>query len=221
MGRSALRFRVGIAPLVLVCSCFMASVNAASSTMLERAHPAPGLNPNHELPLVEVHLEDHEKEPLAPDDVVNPFLEPLSAIGGACDLNGDGVCNCGDIDQLTDVLAGGGMNPELDLDGNGIVDFDDRDYLITNLMDSTLGDADQDGVFDPGDLISVFSDGFYDDPMPSRPVSYCEGDWNGDGVFDSSDIVLAFEESVFTPEPSASLLFVFGLCGTLLSRRQA
>jgi hypothetical protein len=53
------------------------------------------------------------------------------------------------------------------------------------------GDSNLDGRFDSADLISVFSQGEYEDDEVGNS-SWQEGDWNGDGEFNTSDLVEAF-----------------------------
>ncbi len=54
-----------------------------------------------------------------------------------------------------------------------------------------VGDSNRDGVFDSGDLVTVFVAGEYEDDIPDNST-FEEGDWNGDGDFDSGDLVEAF-----------------------------
>ena len=136
-----------------------------------------------------------------------------------CDLNGDGICTCADIDFLTNAVANGSDDPQLDLNGDGIVDPKDRDFLIEDVFGIPYGDVNFDGQFDTNDLVDVFQAGLYDETYTGTPVSFCEGDWNGDGVFDSTDIVLAFRENggptalpnTAVPEPDGVLLVVIGI----------
>ena len=55
-----------------------------------------------------------------------------------------------------------------------------------------IGDSNQDGVFDPADLVQVFLTGKYED-ADAINITFDDGDWNQDGEFDSSDLVLAFQ----------------------------
>jgi hypothetical protein len=50
------------------------------------------------------------------------------------------------------------------------------------------GDANEDGRFDPSDIVLVMLGGKY---LTSEYATWREGDWNGDGRFDSLDIVAA------------------------------
>jgi hypothetical protein len=65
------------------------------------------------------------------------------------------------------------------------------------------GDSNHDGLFNSGDLVTVFQAGEYEDPI-SDNSTFEEGDWNGDGDFDSRDIVFAFQSGgyVFAAGPA-------------------
>ena len=60
------------------------------------------------------------------------------------------------------------------------------------LRQASVGDSNNDGVFNSADLVDVFSMGQYEDDIAGNS-SFVEGDWNGDGEFDSSDFVTAFQ----------------------------
>ncbi|MDG2385206.1 MAG: Ig-like domain-containing protein [Pirellulaceae bacterium] len=59
-----------------------------------------------------------------------------------------------------------------------------------------VGDVNNDGVFNPSDLVLVFQAGKYEDHIPKNAI-FEEGDWNGDGDFNSNDLVLAFQVGAF------------------------
>lgn len=113
-----------------------------------------------------------------------------------------------------------------DVDGDGDIDFNDRERWILDIQNSYFGDSNLDGVFDSKDLVAVFQTAEYDDGIEDNST-WGEGDWNGDGDFDSKDLVLAFQYAgydqgprvaQFVPEPSAIALFVVGALA-LASRR--
>ena len=83
-------------------------------------------------------------------------------------------------------------DPRYDLDGNGRVNVLDAAYLIQVVMDSMIGDANLDGLFDSADMVQIFQIGQYEDDI-AQNSGWAAGDWNGDGEFDSSDFVLAFQ----------------------------
>lgn len=162
---------------------------------------------------------DHELFPVDSDadfvpagDISDVALSSylLSTATLPCDLNGDRICSCADIDLLTRTIGEGRENALYDLNQDDVVDAEDREFLIRDLMHLPYGDSNLDGVFDSSDLVLVFRAGHYNDPDVSGTLSYCEGDWNGDGIFDSSDLVLAFQggyetsprQAVIVPEPA-------------------
>ena len=145
-------------------------------------------------------------------DVALP-LYLLSTAKLPCDLNGDRVCDCADIDLLTLAIGEGRDGALYDLNQDNVVDPEDREFLLKDLMHVPYGDSNLDGVFDSSDIVLVFKAGHYNDPNVDGVLSYCEGDWNGDGIFDSSDLVLAFQggyessarQAVMVPEPAVWL----------------
>ena len=63
-----------------------------------------------------------------------------------------------------------------------------RSYVVGYYDGIVVGDSNDDGKFDSGDIATVFRAGKYE---TNEPATYEEGDWNFDCVFDSSDIVYA------------------------------
>ena len=59
----------------------------------------------------------------------------------------------------------------------------------------TMGDVNLDGVFDSGDLVSIFKAATYEDFI--KFASYSTGDFNCDRVFDSNDLVAVFEAGTY------------------------
>jgi hypothetical protein len=143
-----------------------------------------------------------------------------SPLGPPGDYNGDGHANVWDIDLQA--LATGASNPyiaEFDENGDGLLDAVDRDIWVHQHTRTYFGDADLDGEFDSGDLVSVFVAGEYEDRMFGNST-WSTGDWDGDGDFSSSDLVLALADGGYeagqrpaaVSEPSSHRLLTLALC---------
>ena len=111
------------------------------------------------------------------------------------DLTNDGELTADDIDHLFAAIRANDQSTKFDLDQNGTVDHEDADRLIRHEFQSTLGDANLDGIFDTNDIIHVFQFGRFQQPTEA---SWESGDWNGDGYFDTSDLIAAFVSTVFS-----------------------
>ena len=132
-----------------------------------------------------------------------------------------------DIDQLTRIATSGTNEAYYDLNGDQLVDFDDRSFWVKDLKHTWFGDANLDGEFNSGDLVAVFAAGEYQDNIPLNS-GWATGDWNGDGDFTSVDFVEAFADGGYeqgrrqvnaVPEPSPVILFV-GVLLRIILRRQ-
>lgn len=133
----------------------------------------------------------------------------------AGDFDEDGVLDVDDVDLLATEIREGGHDVVFDVDLNGDVSSNDRRVWITDLAKTFFGDANLDGEFNSGDLVSVFTAGSYE---TRDAAGWAEGDWTGDGIFSSADLVLAFQDGGYeqgpraavssVPEPSFSLLII-------------
>ena len=113
-----------------------------------------------------------------------------------------------------------GLNQVSIVPGGAVVNFDDVES-ISAICDSCLaplpaviaqspnqnpswviGDANNDGVFDSSDLVTVFVAGEYENGI-ANDSTFAEGDWNGDSEFDSSDLVLAFQSGKYVAKSEA------------------
>ena len=113
-----------------------------------------------------------------------------------CDINQDGSCDCQDLDLLSAELASGGNALMFDLDGSGVVDFDDllvwladagarpEHFAATGGNPFLLGDANLDGTVDGGDFLLWNLHKF------SASDAYCDGDFNADGSVDGEDFLI-------------------------------
>jgi hypothetical protein len=108
------------------------------------------------------------------------------------DFDANGVVDAVDINLLFEQLRSPTPDTRFDLTGDGAVDDQDRDTLILEILDTTYGDANLDGIFDSNDLIRIFVAGKYEDGVPLNAL-WEEGDWDGDGECGTADLVLAFQ----------------------------
>ena len=130
------------------------------------------------------------------------------------DFNGDGVVDAVDINLLFVEMRA--LDPDLtfDLTDDGLVNDDDRDEMIHEILGTTYGDANLNGVFNSGDFVIVFQAGKYEDGIPLN-TGWEEGDWDGDGSFDTSDMVLAFQDGGYEAEDAPPAMIADALQANL------
>ena len=119
------------------------------------------------------------------------------------DVNGDGKIDAEDIDLLCQAIRQGLQMPAHDLDGSGNVDEDDLRFLVRNILNTTPGDANLDGLFNSSDLVKVFQAGQYEDLLEDNS-GWATGDWSCDGDFTSSDLVAAFQTGAYERPAAAA-----------------
>ena len=93
----------------------------------------------------------------------------------------------------------GSRNPRYDHNRDGVVNHTDVEYLVFDILQTTLGDANLDGIFNSNDFIYVFQIGEYEDAIPNNS-GWADGDWNCDREFTSEDIVAAFQLGGYVAE---------------------
>ena len=158
----------------------------------------------------------------------------LSAGGGAGvpgDVNGDGMVDATDIDDVAAAVLANSMDLKFDVNGDGAVSDDDRVFIVkdTDILNTWIGDANLDGEFNSSDFVSVFTGGQYEDAVDGNS-GWADGDWNGDGDFTSGDFVAAFSDGGFemgprsavaaVPEPTSAVLTLIALMGLTRLRRK-
>jgi hypothetical protein len=142
------------------------------------------------------------------------------------DFNSDGNLTNVDIDMLSAEVRAGTNTAGFDLTSDNLVNMADQDQWVNVLKKTYYGDANLDGLFDSGDLVSVFTVGEYEDTTAGNS-GWADGDWNGDAEFNSGDFVQAFSAGGYeqgprpagaaVPEPSTLAILVCG--ATLLAMR--
>lgn len=105
------------------------------------------------------------------------------------DVNLDNILDVRDIDRLTQQIAVGSVNPQFDVNEDGVVNATDVAVWIQDIANTWTGDVNLDGEFNSRDLIEIFVAGGFES---DEPAVWSQGDWNADGLFSSSDLVAAF-----------------------------
>ncbi|MCA9217145.1 MAG: PEP-CTERM sorting domain-containing protein [Planctomycetales bacterium] len=144
-------------------------------------------------------------------------------LGG--DYNGNGVLDAADIDLLATAVMENSDDLRFDANADGAVTGDDRQFWVTELANTWIGDSNMDGEFNSTDFVVVFGAGEYEDELTANST-WATGDWNGDKEFNSSDFVAAFSDGGYekgprpapVPEPSATILLLMA-CVMFVHRR--
>lgn len=130
-------------------------------------------------------------------------LTLANGVGVLGDFNGNGERDPEDLDLLADAMIA--ETPGFDLDEDGDVDFDDRNFWVETLANTYMGDANFDGQFNSSDFVTVFTPAKYE---TGEEATWVEGDWTGDKKFDSSDFVVAFQGQGYEKGPREGGLMV-------------
>jgi hypothetical protein len=154
------------------------------------------------------------------DPGISAYVLSLTEGGGGLtgDFNNDGVLDAADIDDLTTQVVGGSNPAAYDLNADALVNSVDMSVWVKDLFNSWIGDANLDGQFNSGDLVSVLASGTYEADIDSV---WTTGDFTGDGRTDSSDLVAALADGGYeagpraavasVPEPGSAMLVLMGL----------
>ena len=151
----------------------------------------------------------------------------------AGDYNGNGSLDAADLDMQAQAIAGGQHPKAYDLNGDDLVNFNDRQMWVDDLKNTWIGDANLNGEFNSGDMVQVFARGKYE---TLETAGWEDGDFNGDTLFGSGDMVAAFVGGGYekglkpggpnpavsaVPEPSSVLLALLGVLSLVgLARRR-
>ena len=130
---------------------------------------------------------------------VGAFESPLISVtidvtidAATGDLDGDGQVGASDIVTLQLAVRNANRDVRFDLNADGAVNRDDLDLLIRDILHTTYGDANVDGIFDQRDIVAILQSNQYEDAVFANST-WLTGDWNSDGDFDRKDIVLALQ----------------------------
>ena len=111
------------------------------------------------------------------------------------DFTLDSVVDHLDLNALAAALQQG-SNLQFDLNEDDVLDGDDWSFMVNNILGTSFGDANLDGIFDSDDIILVLAAGQYEDGVPGNS-EWLSGDWNGDGEFDTNDLIDALQTGAY------------------------
>ena len=137
----------------------------------------------------------------------------------AGDYNGDGILDCGDIDELQAAIAAGSTDLTYDANQDGLVTEDDYQAWVIDLKGTLLGDANLDFRVDGTDF------GTWNGNKFESGQGWCQGDFTGEGNVDGTDFGrwnankfrVAAGTATLTPEPAIAWGWL--LWTGLISRR--
>ena len=160
-------------------------------------------------------------------DYVLQAMDPALIRQG--DFDGDDALTSDDIDVLAAAVRAPEVDLQFDLNFDGTVDSADHRQWVGSFKGTYYGDANLDGEFNSGDLISAIATGAYESDVE---VGWASGDFDGSGRFDSGDLVLALADGGYergprtaaaVPEPNAIVLLLAAVdwLGRLVRRKRA
>lgn len=157
-------------------------------------------------------------EPIEFDFVLRDNATLTLVEGVLGDYSGDLRISMLDLDVLNNAIHLGSDGRQFDLNHDGVVDEEDREFWVSEIGNTYIGDSNFDGEFNSADFVQVFVAGEYNDGELLNST-WVTGDWNGDFEFDSSDFVLAFQAWRYeqgprlttVPEPSPPVILSVAL----------
>ena len=130
-------------------------------------------------------------------DLVVAFVDGGYEIGPRLvgDYNRNGSLDAGELDLQAIEMVKGEHPAAFDLNGDGLVDFADREIWVNDLKKTWMGDANLDMEFNSTDWVQVLAAGKYE---TGDTATWEEGDFTGNMRFTSSDFVAAFPSGMAT-----------------------
>ena len=98
------------------------------------------------------------------------------------DFTGDRRVDAKDIDRIFKAVRNKETAPAFDLNGDGVLNRDDEDFLITNILGSFRGDANLDCIVNYADS-KILSENWY-----KTGTSWETADFSGDGQTNAADL---------------------------------
>jgi hypothetical protein len=121
------------------------------------------------------------------------------------DFDGDGMLSSTDIDSLTGEILNGNHDVLFDLNGDELVNAEDRRMWVEDLFGTYFGDSNLDGEFNSGDFVMVLQAGEYED-SPAGNSTWVTGDWDGNGEFNTGDLVFSLQSGGYELGPRAAVV---------------
>jgi hypothetical protein len=117
------------------------------------------------------------------------------------DFDGNGQLDVRDIDLLNTIIVNSDQEERFDITEDGSVGIEDLQMWVHDLKQTWFGDANLDGEFNSGDLVTVLAAGTYES---DADAGWGSGDFDGSGRFDSGDLVLALSDGGYEQGPRAA-----------------
>lgn len=118
------------------------------------------------------------------------------------DLDSNGTLDLEDLNALAHEVMTDSHAIESDFNKDQLVNRDDLLIWVRDFKGTWIGDANLDGEFNSGDLVSSFKAGHYE---RRQPATWEAGDWDGNGFFESADLVFAFRDGGYEQGPRMSV----------------
>ncbi len=139
-------------------------------------------NPGGATDGVDLYSREHQTATQRPKLTVLYTPAPTPSQPG--DFNLDDVIDQADIDMLFAALAAGSTDPAFNVDGGGVLDRQDVDFLVREILGTEFGDTNLDGSIDAIDF------GIWDRHKFQSGTGWASADFNGDGTTDGTDFNL-------------------------------
>ncbi|MCA9262740.1 MAG: lamin tail domain-containing protein, partial [Planctomycetales bacterium] len=136
----------------------------------------------------------HGSDPANWTSAVSPGVVDYGALPNG-DFTADGIVSSDDVDLIYDSMRFGYQNLTWDLNVDGQVSRADAVYLVEQILNTRLGDANLDGAVDGSDY-AVWQQSLF-----ASCGSWARGDFNGDGGVDVADFNL-WNANKFTGRPN-------------------
>lgn len=149
----------------------------------------------------------------------NLYLDGTIAVTHRGDFDNSQTLDGADIDLIVS-RNGTNSETEFDLNYDGVIDDADREYWITELAGTRMGDANLDQKVDFADFV-VLSAAY------QTAAGWANGDFDGDGRVEFADFLIlsshfdtTAQAAASVPEPASSVLLVCTVVGVMFVRKR-